>query len=322
MWHLEKPSSKDLDNYVGIVFPLVKKKILGRRKKGHFLVWCDYLLPSGDDDNMIRNVLVAEPEELVKLNKKYQDEMILLRPAGRRRYTKKQLHNFLLSVFDYRGIVKEERAYNIACLKKVNTCPYCNRTYTFTIGQDKKGKTTSKVKPQFDHWFAHAQYPLLGLSFYNLIPSCSICNSSAKGTATFSLDKHIHPYTTNDCNPDFQFIPVLKYDKDANEIKWSVKLKRSEKTKEDNTIKALFLDELYAEHGPLEVKDIMDFAIKNNPTYLKTLFNKVCEELKEEYSQSDVYRMLFGIEAELDKTLERPLTKLKRDILKLEGIIV
>ena len=178
------------------------------------------------------------------------------------------------------------------------------------------------MKPQFDHWFAHAQYPLLGLSFYNLIPSCSICNSSAKGTTTFSLDKHIHPYTTNDCNPDFQFIPVLKYDKEADEVKWSVKLKRSEKSKEDNTIKALFLDELYAEHGPLEVKDIMDFAIKNNPTYLKTLFNKVCEELKEDYSQSDVYRMLFGIEAELDKTLERPLTKLKRDILKLEGIIV
>ena len=75
MWHLEKPSSKDLDNYVGKVFPLVKKKILGRRKKGHFLVWCDYLLPSGDDDNMIRNVLVAEPEELVKLNKKYLEEM-------------------------------------------------------------------------------------------------------------------------------------------------------------------------------------------------------------------------------------------------------
>lgn len=35
-----------------------------------------------------------------------------------------------------------------------------------------------------------------------------------------------------------------------------------------------------------------------------------------------VYRMLFGIEAEMDRTLERPLSKLKRDILKLEGIIV
>lgn len=322
MWHLEKPSSKNLDNYVGLVLPLIKKRINDRRKKGHFLVWCDYLLPTDDNDKKIKNVLVAEPEELFKLNKKYQSEMVLLQPVGRRRYTKKQLHNFLLSVFDYNGIVREERSYKIANLKKVNTCPYCNRTYTFTIGQDKKEKKISKVKPQFDHWFAHAQFPLLGLSFYNLIPSCSICNSSVKGTATFRLDKHINPYTTIDCNPNFQFVPVLKYDKDADEVKWTVKLKRNDNTKEDNTIKALFLDELYAEHGPLEVKDIMDFAIKNNPTYLKTLFYKVCEELKEDYSQTDVYRMLFGIEAEMDRTLERPLSKLKRDILKFEGINV
>lgn len=322
MWHLEKPSRKNLDNYVGMVLPLIKKRINDRRKKGHFLVWCEYLLPTDDNDQRIRDVLVAEPEQLVKLNKNYLSEMALLRPVGRRRYTKKQLHNYLLSVFDYNGIVRDERSYKIANLKKVNTCPYCNRTYTFTIGQDKNGKKISKVKPQFDHWFAHAQFPLLGLSFYNLIPSCSICNSSVKGTATFRLDKHIHPYTTKDCNPNFQFVPVLKYDKDADEVRWSVKMNRTGESKENNTIKALFLDELYAEHGPLEVKDIMDFAIKNNPTYLRTLFYKVCEELKEDYSQTDVYRMLFGIEAEMDRTLERPLSKLKRDILKLEGIIV
>ena len=322
MWHLEKPSSKNLDDYVGLVLPLIKKRIIDRREKGHFLVWCNYFLPTYDDDKRIRNVLMAEPEELVKLNKQYQNEMVQLRPVGRRRYTKKQLHDFLFSVFDYNGIVRGERAFNIANLKKVNTCPYCNRTYTFTIGQNKKGKKISKVKPQFDHWFAHAQFPLLGLSFYNLVPSCSICNSSVKGTATFSLDKHIHPYITKDCNPAFQFVPVLKYDKGTDEVKWSVKIKRNDNTKEDYTIKALFLDELYAEHGPLEVKDIMDFAIKNNPTYLKTLFYKVCGELKNDYSQADIYRMLFGIEAEMDRTLERPLSKLKRDLLKLEGIIV
>ena len=321
MWHLEKPSSQELEQYVGWLMPMIKKRINGKRKAGHYLIWCAYLLPDDKHDKKIYDVLVAEPEELIRLNKQYLKEMSDLKPVGRKRYTKKQLKSFLLSVFDY-TIVKEERAYKVAGLKKVNTCPYCNRNYTFTIGQDKNGKTISKVRPQFDHWFAHTQYPLLGLSFYNLIPSCSVCNSSVKGQTTFSLDKYIHPYTTKDSNPNFKFLPILTYNEDEDCVKWSVLLKRQKNTKEDNTIKALLLDKLYSEHGELEVKDIMDFAIKNNPTYLRSLFGHVCEELNEEYSPTDVYRLLFGVEAELDKTLARPLSKLKRDILEGEGIVI
>lgn len=99
-------------------------------------------------------------------------------------------------------------------------------------------------------------------------------------------------------------------------------LQREKLSKEDNTINALSLDQVYDQHGLLEVKDIMDFALKNNITYLKALFAEVCADLHANYSQADVYRMLFGIETDIDKTLNRPLSKLKRDILDGEGIKV
>lgn len=82
------------------------------------------------------------------------------------------------------------------------------------------------------------------------------------------------------------------------------------------------LDEIYEKHGPLEVKDIMDFEIKNNPTYLKTLFDKVFVDLGMKYSREDVFRMMFGVEADIEKTLDRPLSKLKRDVLEWLGIVV
>ena len=45
MWHLEKPSSQELEQYVGWLMPMIKKRINGKRKAGHYLIWCAYLLP-------------------------------------------------------------------------------------------------------------------------------------------------------------------------------------------------------------------------------------------------------------------------------------
>ena len=40
------------------------------------------------------------------------------------------------------------------------------------------------------------------------------------------------------------------------------------------------------------------------------------------YSREDVFRMMFGVEADIEKTLDRPLSKLKRDVLEWLGIVV
>lgn len=358
MWHLDPLLVHKEDEYISWLMSLIKKRINEHRANPNETAWCDYLLPRKGvglyDESIIAEILIAKPVRLFKLNNRHLNQLLKLRQAANhpgyfqytysehqlRHYIKaksksnrspreqslvdryERLFKFLLIVFDC-NIIKGKIAYDISIMKSRNTCTYCNRQYTFTIGRKQtNGKMASKIKPQFDHWFAHKQYPLLSLSYYNLIPSCSVCNSSVKGSAHYSLKTHIHPYTTNTSDPAFRFIPILINDSETSKTRWSVLLQREKLSKEDNTIKALSLDQVYDQHGLLEVKDIMDFALKNNKTYLKTLFAKVCTDLHADYSQADVYRMLFGIETDIDKTLNRPLSKLKRDILEGEGIKV
>lgn len=45
-----------------------------------------------------------------------------------------------------------------------------------------------------DHYYDKGKYPYLALSFYNLIPSCNICNSKFKTTIDFKEIPHLHPY--------------------------------------------------------------------------------------------------------------------------------
>lgn len=356
MWHLSHKTDKELDEYADLFIDGIKKRIDKQRAILQYRDWCNYLcpiLPNGQyDDSLLKEILISSPKQLFRLNHKHLNEMLRRKQCATNpigfpyTYSERQLRHylkarqttnrrprevslveryeslltFLFGVFDY-GLVKGEVAYKVAKMKDVNTCTYCNRQYTFTIGKlSANGKTVSKVKPQFDHWFAHRQYPLLSLSFYNLIPSCGVCNSSVKGSAHYSLKTHIHPYLTLDSNPDFKFMPALVYDDAKKCVRWSVLMKCRKHSKEAKTIEDLALDTIYDRHGELDVKDIMDFAHKNNTTYLRDLFNKLCMDFNGIYSKSDVYRMLFGVEADIDKTLNRPFSKLKRDILEGEGI--
>ena len=73
---------------------------------------------------------------------------------------------------------------------KIRTCPYCNRNYTFTVKSSSSaaGKKFT-TRPEFDHFYCKSKHPLLALSFYNLVPSCSVCNH---GKATDDIG--INPY--------------------------------------------------------------------------------------------------------------------------------
>ena len=262
MWHLNPLLAHKEDEYVLWLMPLIKKRINAHRTNPNETAWCNYLLPQRGfdlyDESIIAEILIAKPTRLFKLNNLHLNQLLKLCQAANhprgfqytysehqlRHYIKakskrnrslreqslmdryERLFEFLLTVFDY-NIIKGEIAYDISMMKSKNTCTYCNRQYTFTIGRKHtNNKMVSKIKPQFDHWFAHKQYPLLSLSYYNLIPSCSVCNSSVKGGAHYSLKTHIHPYMTNTSDPAFRFRPILINDPKTSRIRWSVLLKR------------------------------------------------------------------------------------------------
>lgn len=316
MWHLEKPTDKELETYTSCVLSHVKKRIIQHRSNENEKAWCDYLLPRDEEDSLIKEILVSEPKKLFKLNNIHINNLLKSQQSQldtrdwNYTYSERQLRHyikakhkrkkndrdaslieryerlflFLLNIFDY-SIVKKSIGYRITQIKNINTCPYCNRLYTFAICRDNR---TNIVRPHFDHWFAHSHYPLLSLSFYNLIPSCSICNSSVKGTSHYSLKTHIHPYLTTSYEPNFKFVPILKWDKKEERVKWGVMIKRNMLSRENKMIIDLALDNIYDHHGELEVKDIMDFALKNNSTYLRDLFSSTCLNLQEDYNPADI----------------------------------
>ncbi len=78
----------------------------------------------------------------------------------------------------------------------VNYCPYCNqqKTQSITITNGTNGMERTLALNQLDHFYPQSRYPFLGISFFNLIPSCSPCNVQLKGEKDFSIETHFNPF--------------------------------------------------------------------------------------------------------------------------------
>lgn len=226
--------------------------------------------------------------------------------------------NIIEKIFDYDRFISQSQSTSYEISKKIgiNTCTYCNRSYTLTIVEtDKKtGKENNSTRisrPQFDHYFSQKDFPLLALSIYNLIPSCNICNSTIKGSKELSLKNHLHPYIEEDNrNGNFKF----SYDFDGVLSKFSVKINCEEKSKIKATLDFFKIKEIYNAHSNFELKDLYDLRYKYSKNYLDILCNKTFEGLN--LSQEEAYRMIFGIEINEDSYHKRPFSKFKHDIIE------
>lgn len=320
MLKLEIPSDGVKKQYQKRFLPLIVKRIRGELK-GRKLSDAarEILLPgwktATPDTRKIEALLTSEPVALKKLNddlwKQLQSLCFWNRPS------KKAIQD----VFDYEHLIDKSKRNSYWLARQVgrNTCTYCNRTYTLTVVKD-GGKNDKEriVRPTFDHWYSQSEFPLMSMSLFNLIPSCSICNSSVKTDTPFDITTHIHPYIHEAGHPNMTFEASLTADVPA---KWKVEIKTVPKSKEAKTVEDLRLNEIYAYHGELEVKDLMEFKDKYPDGYLKDLVEKVLLKSGGKLDLSDVYRMLFGTEINEEKFLDRPLSKMKYDLLKKMGVI-
>ncbi|SDL59844.1 hypothetical protein [Kriegella aquimaris] len=227
------------------------------------------------------------------------------------------LLKYVKQVFNYDWFIYKTKTrysgYDLAKNLDATTCTYCNRNYTVTVASKNGNKIT---RPQFDHYLDKSRHPFLALSFYNLIPSCSICNSSVKHGLEFSLNKHAHPYLDESIN-NFRFSYEYSndpYHKNGLKIKtevhqdWYVK----------NLLTDLKIDEIYNAHTDI-LFELLKIKQSYSDKYLSILEKEVLNGLK--VSRSEVYRLAFGVfydEPDFDK---RPFSKFKKDILKELNII-
>ncbi|WP_299547421.1 hypothetical protein [Seonamhaeicola sp.] len=206
-----------------------------------------------------------------------------------------------------RWFINRKKNYWLAKLLNQHTCTYCNREYIFVFKNSSGGKG---MVPQFDHWFAKTDYPLLALSFYNLIPSCATCNT-IKSATPFNLNDHLHPYVDKKISSSYNF-SYLPINLSTNKI--ILKTVNTFDRKATNTIRALNLSLIYKGHSEKELQDLIDLRYKYTENYLNILLDKTFNGLR--VSKEERFRLIFGIEIEEDKYHKRIMSKFKNDIIK------
>lgn len=272
--------------------------------------------------NKIKEILESKPENLITIWEEFESFKDL-------KLKIKDENTILQNIFDYDTF----REYRISIINGfwlakelgINCCPYCNRNYTTSHQQnyDLIKKENKYVFPCFDHFYPKEVYPLLALSFYNLIPSCTICNSDYKGTkdpnSKINLNyKILNPYSKFINNHfSFDFIPqnyksLVGKDKI---IDLTINYKNLVVKKElEKSITFFGILENYGNHKNL-IQDIIDKKITFSDHYIKNI------ESTYGLSFNETYKILFETHYEDDQLYKLPFSKLKKDIYdKLEDL--
>jgi len=211
----------------------------------------------------------------------------------------KILQNVFLS-HGYDKIDKYKFIKNIG----LKSCAYCNRAYIFTINKNKN------LKPEIDHFYPKHIYPYLGMSYYNLIPSCPTCNGfGAKGTRDSFKDKLKNPYEIK-CD-DFKFtfniksVNILNNKIDEKSI--DIKLITNETANDDY----FQLNNLYQENKDIIIELYQKLYQENT----KEHFQKLSKSLKGiEFDENEIHKLITGGYKDDNDLHKRPLSKLIKDI--------
>lgn len=189
----------------------------------------------------------------------------------------------------------------------IKTCPYCNRQYTFTV---KQSKTHPGIRPQFDHFLPKSKYPLLALSFYNLIPACPECNRIKKDEV---LD--IYPHNDDFDSNGLKFRVGMRDKsnkivvKALNTSDFEITITNGDKNK---NVTRLGLTELYNEH-----KDYVAEIIRKCQAYSADYYTTLIQTYRGmNLSESDIHRMIWSAYIDDGEQGRRPLSKLTKDIME------
>lgn len=248
----------------------------------------------------LKEVITAKPDKLHAIAMNYKNDTTF-------DFMKNEYKRFTLKTDD-----DTYDAYKLAQSLNVTVCPYCNRNYTFTV-RSKNGST----RPQFDHFYDKATYPILAMSFYNLIPSCHTCNSSIKRSKEFSLTTHVHPYVEGFDDKACFSLHVqdssFYYDEKGFDLNF-----RAHDAKAQKNIDDLALQEIYKNHKYI-VLELIQKSVMYNESYIEELMKNYEGTLFK--NKEDLLRLIFGGYITDEDLGKRPLSKLTKDILEQLEII-
>ncbi|MGX5475379.1 HNH endonuclease [Bacillus toyonensis] len=225
----------------------------------------------------------------------------------------KLLKAILSSIFNYSKFsdngINGWNAYEFCRNLGVNVCPYCNRIYTHTVTK----KDENIIRAHLDHFIPKSRYPLFGLSFFNLIPSCSYCNSSIKGDDkgfTFEemvFDNFIHPYFDIE-HFKFRFKPFDISGFSGDEKGIEIEIIDLSSAKMEKTLKFFRACDIYQVHKDLVAK-LINKRIIYNDSNLEMISNITGIE------KEILFNSLFD-KINDDEIIDYSLGKLKNDVIE------
>lgn len=187
----------------------------------------------------------------------------------------------------------------------LKTCVYCNAIPTMS--------NNGEVFYQMDHYLPQSLYPFLGTCFYNLQPSCGVCNDHKK-TKNCDFGLYVNSEQHKELSP-FRFVPKIEsldgpYPR-CEEIQF--RGKEANVTKESKAHEEMFhINNMYAGYKD-EVSALYVDAYKMNPSMVEV--NAACWGIPA--TKKDVLAYMSGHLSLEEKDIhKKTLTKLKQDTIK------
>lgn len=261
---------------------------------------------NNESNNSLKDLITLSPQELalyVNDQNNLSSSFICLTNAD---------NIILKNIFVIHGYEKGLDKWQFINRITIDTCCYCNRNYIYTTSKNKK------IKPEIDHFFPKSKYPILGLSYFNLIPSCKSCNGfGAKEENDPNIVGLINPYLLN--SSDFVFTHKIKNIAIINPLVGKSNVEVHFKSALQGNLDIFNLKDLYELHNDHALELIIKKRIKYSKKYRDYLNSYSSSGLK--FSKSELDRMILGNYSLEKEQHKRPLSKLYQDLGKELGLI-
>lgn len=176
--------SNDKDNFEDGYKAIFKCSL--KRKEKAWLDWKNNYDSTGTLTVTVEDLLTADFHQLVEVYKKFLDLKI---PSTKKdkngNDVKSDQFENLEKIFNYTsGYDAKIAEFFIKWAEKleIRSCYYCEMAYvnTYTLIDKDNGNLVERRQFDLDHFLPKGKCPCVGLSLYNFVPSCQVCNSRIK----------------------------------------------------------------------------------------------------------------------------------------------
>lgn len=156
-------------------------------RKGLQTRWEEWLQKNAPANNLPKNVKTLIVAPFSKLVKFYEEFINIGVPETKMRNNGRLVRSDELSELD--EIFKYSQGFdnsianffiNRAEILRINTCYYCETAYINTYTFWDQGAKNIRRQFDLDHFLPKGKCPCVGLSLFNFVPSCQVCNSRIK----------------------------------------------------------------------------------------------------------------------------------------------